>query len=143
MACECAICKNNKPFAFPKEIIDAALDGELVLFCGAGISTESKNVLPYSFYTSIKNELDVKDESVSFSDLMQLYCNQPNGRKKLLKRIRERFNYISSFPELERQAIYMDELKRVSHGRSKFQKQAKEIVKAKAGNGLIVHHPPY
>ena len=54
MACECAICKNNKPFAFPKEIIDAALDGEL-----------------------------------------------------------------------------------------KFQKQAKEIVKAKAGNGLIVHHPPY
>lgn len=104
MACECAICKNNKPFAFPKEIIDAALDGELVLFCGAGISTESKNVLPYSFYTSIKNELDVKDESVSFSDLMQLYCNQPNGRKKLLKRIRERFNYISSFPELERQA---------------------------------------
>ena len=73
MACECAICKNNKPFAFPKEIIDAALDGELVLFCGAGISTESKNVLPYSFYTSIKNELDVKDESVSFSDLMQLY----------------------------------------------------------------------
>ena len=104
MACECAICKNNKPFTFPKEIIDAALDGELVLFCGAGISTESKNVLPYSFYTSIKNELDVKDESVSFSDLMQLYCNQPNGRKKLLKRIRERFNYISSFPELERQA---------------------------------------
>lgn len=42
MACECAICKNNKPFTFPKEIIDAALDGELVLFCGAGISTESK-----------------------------------------------------------------------------------------------------
>ena len=39
--------------------------------------------------------------------------------------------------------IYMDELKRVSHGRSKFQKQAKEIVKAKAGNGLVVHHPPY
>ncbi len=104
MACECAICKNNKPFTFPKEIIDAALNGELVLFCGAGISTEGKNVLPYSFYTSIKNELDLKEEGVSFSDLMQLYCNQPNGRKKLLKRIRERFHYISSFPELERQA---------------------------------------
>ena len=49
MACECAICKNNKPFTFPKEIIDAALNGKLVLFCGAGISTEDKNVLPYSF----------------------------------------------------------------------------------------------
>ena len=59
MACECAICKNNKPFTFPKEIIDAALDGELVLFCGAGISTESKNVLPYSFYL-IKNAESIR-----------------------------------------------------------------------------------
>lgn len=86
MGCECAICKNNNPFTFPKEIIDAALDGELVLFCGAGVSTESKNVLPFSFYTSIKEALDVKDEDVSFSVLMQQYCNQPNGRKKLLKK---------------------------------------------------------
>lgn len=104
MACECAICQNNKPFTFPNEIIDAALDGDLVLFCGAGISTEGKNVLPYSFYTSIKKELDVENSSISFPDLMQQFCNQPNGRKKLLRKIRERFNYISSFPELERQA---------------------------------------
>ena len=104
MACECAICKNNKPFKFPKEIVDAALNGELVLYCGAGISTEGKNVLPFSFYTSIKDELDVKDETISFSELMQQYCKLPNGRKKLLKKIRKRFNYINSFPELERQA---------------------------------------
>ena len=81
MACECAICKNNKPFTFPKEIIDAALNGELVLFCGAGISTEDKNVLPYSFYTSIKNELDLKEEGVSYSELTQLSCNQTNSRR--------------------------------------------------------------
>lgn len=104
MDCECAICQNNKPFTFPNEIIDAALDGDLVLFCGAGISTEGKNVLPYSFYTSIEKELDIEGSSISFSDLMQQFCNQPNGRKKLLRKIRERFNYISSFPELERQA---------------------------------------
>ena len=35
---------------------------------------------------------------------MQLYCDKPNGRKKLLKNIRERFDYIKSFPELERSA---------------------------------------
>ena len=35
---------------------------------------------------------------------MQQYCDLPNGRKKLLKKIRERFNYINSFPELERRA---------------------------------------
>lgn len=104
MACECVICKNNKPFNFPKEIIDAVIDGELVLFCGAGISTEGENVLPSSFYTSIQEELDTKDATIPFSDLMQQYCNLPNGRKRLLKKIRERFNYINSFPELEQRA---------------------------------------
>ena len=104
MKCECEICKNNIPFELPKEIVEAALKGDLVLFCGAGISTEGKSVLPYSFYTSIKEELGEKDNDIPFSSLMQKYCNQPNGRKKLLNKIRERFNYIHSFPELERQA---------------------------------------
>lgn len=88
----------------PDEIIDAVIKGELVLFCGAGISTEGRNVLPFSFYKSIQEELDINDDSISFSKLMQQYCNQPNGRKKLLKKIRERFQYIHSFAELERQA---------------------------------------
>ena len=103
MNCECAICKNNKPFDMPKEIVEAAIKGDLVLFCGAGISTESRDVFPYSFYTDIKNELSI-EENLSFSKLMQLYCDKPNGRKNLLKKIRERFNYIKSFPELERRA---------------------------------------
>lgn len=101
MNCECEMCKNNKPFEMPNEIVEAAIEGNLVLFCGAGISTESKNVLPHSFYTSIKSELSV-DEDLSFSQLMQRYCDQPNGRKKLLNSIRKRFEYIKSFPELER-----------------------------------------
>ena len=103
MKCECAICKNNKAFDMPGEIIEAAIHGDLALFCGAGISTESKNVLPHSFYTEIKRELGT-DDNLSFSKLMQLYCDKPNGRKKLLKNIRERFDYIKSFPELERSA---------------------------------------
>jgi len=104
MDCECAICKNNKPFELPKEILEAVSSNNLVLFCGAGISTEGKNVLPYSFYTSIKEELGITDDTISFSQLMQQYCNKPNGRRKLLKNIRDRFKYIHSFPELERQA---------------------------------------
>ena len=104
MNCECAICKNNKPFDLPTEIIDAAEKGDLVLFCGAGISTEGKNVMPYSFYSSIREELKIENTDLSFSTLMQKYCDQPNGRKKLLRKIRERFEYIHSFPELERQA---------------------------------------
>lgn len=104
MNCECAICKNNKPFELPEEIIEAVIEGNLVLFCGAGISTEGKTVLPYSFYESVKNDLKIEDDTISFSCLMQKYCDRPNGRKKLLRKIRDRFQYIHSFPELERQA---------------------------------------
>lgn len=88
----------------PDEILQAAKSGELVLFCGAGISTESKAVLPYSFFTSIQKELNISDNTLSFSELMQKYCELPNGRRKLLKKIKERFEYIHSFPELERAA---------------------------------------
>lgn len=105
MDCECEYCKNNKPFDLPIEIVDATINGDLVLFCGAGISTEGKTVLPFSFYKSIKEELGITDDSISFSHLMQQYCDMPNGRRKLLKKIRDRFKYIHSFPELERQAM--------------------------------------
>ena len=104
MCCECSMCKSNKPFELPIEIIEAAQKNELVLFCGAGISTEGKQVLPFSLYDLIKNELNAEDEDISFSQLMQLYCDKPDGRKKLLKKIKERFDYISSFPEIERRA---------------------------------------
>lgn len=104
MNCECEICKDRRPFAMPNEILDAAQSGELVLFCGAGISTESKKVLPYSFYTEIQKELKITDKSLPFSTLMQKYCDLPNGRRKLLKKIKERFEYIHSFPELENNA---------------------------------------
>ena len=72
----------------PKNIVDAAIKGDLVLFCGAGISTEGKNVLPNSFYSSIREELEEKDDTLSFSCLMQKYCAQADGRKKLLKLLR-------------------------------------------------------
>ena len=85
MKCECEICKNNKPFEMPKEIVEAAIKGNLVLFCGAGISTESREVFPYSLYTDIKNELSI-EENLSFSKIMQRYCDKPNGRKNLLKK---------------------------------------------------------
>ena len=88
----------------PKEIIEASIKGDLVLFCGAGVSTESRAVLPWSFYQSVQEELELTDSTLSFSELMQEYCKLPNGRKKLLRKIRERFNYIDSFPELQRQA---------------------------------------
>ena len=70
----------------------------------------------------------------------------------LIEACEDEDNILSKFPFLflpnAKQAltsydIYMDELKRVSHGRSKYQKQAKGIVKRNAGEGIVLHHPPY
>ena len=109
---ECAICRNNKAFDMPEELIEAATNGDLVLFCGAGISTENRLVLPETFYESVKEEMGIDNKDISFSELMELYCEQPNGRKKLLKKISDRFHYIQSFPEIERQAtMFHAELK--------------------------------
>ena len=104
--CECMICKNNKNFDMPEEIIESVLKNNLVLFCGAGISTESKSVFPESFYTSILREIKDKtnkkvDLDTSFSRLMSLYIDTfPNGRRKLLNKIKEKFDFIDSFPQL-------------------------------------------
>lgn len=92
--CECMICKNNKNFDMPEDIIESVLKNNLVLFCGADISTESKSVFPESFYTSILCEIEDKtnkkvDLDTSFSRIMSLYINTfPNGRRKLLNKIK-------------------------------------------------------
>lgn len=99
MKCECAFCKNNKDFDIPSDIIEGLRNGNLVLFCGGGTSTEAKTVCPDSFYKTICYELGEKP-TYSFSKLMSIFCERPNGRRELIKRIRERFNYIKSFREI-------------------------------------------
>jgi SIR2-like domain len=54
-----------------------------------------------TFYESIANEISTtKTDGLDFSSLMSKFCEQPNGRQKLLTKIIERFAYIDSFPEL-------------------------------------------
>ena len=80
------------------------LAGKVTIFAGAGISTESRSVLKHTFYESIAEELKVAPSSFTFPELMEKYCALPNGRFKLLKEIRDRFDHIRSFPELNRSA---------------------------------------
>ena len=98
----CDICRNNKPFEMPEEIVNALRESKLAIFAGSGISTESKYVFPYTLYQDIAYELEVDPQniSLSFSQLMSRYCNQRDGRKKLLNKIRERIDYVKSFPSL-------------------------------------------
>lgn len=99
---QCEVCKIHIPFEIPNEIIAAIKNKDLVIFAGSGISSENKQVFPYSLYEDISGELKInnKKKKLSFSKLMSKYCKQNNGRRKLLNKIKERLDYIQSFPEL-------------------------------------------
>jgi SIR2-like domain len=98
--CECDICKHRPEFAFPGDLLADVLRGAVTIFAGAGISTESRAVLKQTFYGSVAEELKLRRPSLNFPALMEKYCEQPNGRLKLLSKIRQRFDHIDSFPEL-------------------------------------------
>lgn len=101
----CESCKYKKDFDMPVDIIDAVKNDRLVIFAGAGVSTESKRCYPSTLYEEIKQELGLNEnEQLKFSQIMSRYCKQPNGRRNLIKHIKERFDYVESFPELYRQA---------------------------------------
>ncbi len=102
--CDCVLCKNNNDFVISDELIGELLGGNVTLFAGAGISTETRNVLKTTFYESVAGEIDKDEPYPAFPELMEEYCRQPNGRLKLLNRIKERFDHIDSFPELTRAA---------------------------------------
>jgi hypothetical protein len=72
-----------------------------VLFAGAGISTEAGHVLPRTLFDDIRAEVrPAPVASTSFPDVMSRFASRPNGRRLLLRKIRDRFAYIEAFPEL-------------------------------------------
>lgn len=102
---ECVRCRLKRPFKLPSEIVNACENRQLVIFAGAGVSTESRGVYPSNFYETIRKELRVpRKQNLSFSKLMSLYCSPPRSRKNLLQSIKERLDYVKSFPELYKYA---------------------------------------
>ncbi len=97
--CQCAFCGNNN-FEIPSDIIKAIKDDNIVIFAGAGISTEGKNVYKSTLYSEINDELGENYDN-TFPQLMTKYCDRPNGRRNLINRIIERFEYYKSFSEID------------------------------------------
>ncbi len=107
--CDCVFCKNNIDFQIPEPLVQALLEGKLVVFAGAGISTEVPTVFPLTLYKDIKAELGIDEKiDLDFPTLMSKYCEE-KGRSKLLQKIKERFDYLSAFPELKRNATRFHE----------------------------------
>jgi len=85
----------------PKEIFDAAVNEKLIIFAGAGISTEGSMVLPFSFYDKICKDLRIEPnpQKYPFPKIMTKYCEK-FGRNRMIEQIFKRFQMIQSFPEL-------------------------------------------
>jgi len=99
----CSICKNYIDFEIPEQITDSIHD--VVLFVGAGVSTENRSIFPDTFYDTICDELNiVSTKGIPFPEVMSIYCKKKGGRSSLLNKIRERFNYFESWPELYNRA---------------------------------------
>jgi hypothetical protein len=103
-ACHCAFCLRKKEFAAPSELVNLFVEGNIVLFAGAGISTEANGIMPNSFYDTIRYIISDDNPDRPFPDVMEAYCNTPAGRIGLIEEITDRFNYIFSHRELYNEA---------------------------------------
>jgi hypothetical protein len=94
------MCRYDLPFELPEHLVEAAERCRLVIFAGAGVSTEKKALFGGSFLQDVKDELKPKAPNLSFPDAMSMFCERPDGRSDLLLKIRGRINYVQSHPEL-------------------------------------------
>jgi NAD-dependent SIR2 family protein deacetylase len=103
--CVCASCMADRDFEMPDAVIDACHNGKLVVFAGAGISTETRLVVPRPLYLELHLELEGKKVRgiKPFPKVMSAY-EEAHGRPALLRRIKKHLGYVRSFPNIDGQA---------------------------------------
>ena len=102
--CKCQRCQNDIDFDIDEFLINEIRLRNVVIFAGAGVSTENPNSAPHSFYTELAIKIGKKDRTLPFPDIAQEYSQRPDGRFELLKRILERFDYVYKFADLREEA---------------------------------------
>ena len=100
----CGICKAKKTFRLHSSLLAEFRNGNVVVFAGAGVSTESKEVIGYTLYELICSAAKLDPKSSNFPDAMEAFSSQPNGRLRLVEKIKDRLDYVDSFPDLQREA---------------------------------------
>jgi hypothetical protein len=85
----------------PDALVKRLTDGNVVIFAGAGISTENPQHSKYTFYEEVRHSLSAAKDT-SFPALMDMLCARPDGRIDLIQRIKSRFSYFSSFVDFYR-----------------------------------------
>src|SRR5688500_8592388 len=87
--CGCVWCEQERDVDVPDAVQRACERGDLVIFAGAGISTEQRMVSPHPFYAQVFEELELDPtEEWTFPALMSQY-EAVFGRRELLQRIKK------------------------------------------------------
>lgn len=96
------MCGSHVPFDFPESLLEAFQARKVVVFAGAGISTESRKVYPHTLHDEALDEAGTiaRDVDLSFPAAMSAVVAR-RGKPRLLRMIQRRLDYVSSFPELE------------------------------------------
>lgn len=97
----CVWCGLDYDFELPSALVEACRRGNMVIFAGAGISTEVPAVFPETLYEEIRAELNC--EADSFPQVMARYQEQ-HGRSELVRKVKRKFDYVDSFPNSRRAA---------------------------------------
>lgn len=93
--CECIHCGLDHEFELPEELRRAAHVREVVIFAGAGISTEVPTVFPQTIYRRAAEKLGLTDPG-SFPEVIEAY-EKEFGRREFVQMVKAKFDYIDSF----------------------------------------------
>jgi SIR2-like protein len=103
----CMVCRDKRPFALPEPLVAAAKSRNLVLFAGAGISTEGRRVFPISLRNQLVRELAAEQHEVPADESFPGICSayeEVFGASALIQSIRMRLDYALAFPEVYQDA---------------------------------------
>jgi hypothetical protein len=93
----CAVCRYDYDFEMPGAIVEAAREGRLVVFAGAGVSTEASKPFSYTLYDEVKSHLSDSPGDESFAGVMSAF-EAEFGRLKLVELILNRLRFAETFP---------------------------------------------
>jgi NAD-dependent SIR2 family protein deacetylase len=96
--CQCIHCALDYDFELPTELVKAAHARDVIIFAGAGISTEVPTVFPQTVMQSAVIRLGLEEQG-SFPEVIQAFVNE-FGRTDFIQMVKAKFDYIDSFRSL-------------------------------------------
>jgi hypothetical protein len=103
-ACVCPCCRHDVDFDLDPFLVEELVNNNVVVFAGAGVSTERALSAPHSLHTALAADLGLEDTSTAFPDVAETLSNRPDGRFRLMRIIQEHLDYVAKFADTRYEA---------------------------------------